>query len=104
MGVGGSDNPSGTVINPASNAFNQRLKIEMSYGLTPAFWAGNNQYYTNESFSGLNDIFLPFIINAGVVIPSKYGNFSIYVNYMNMSNLGFGHGNNNDLGVGKIGS
>nr|HPO51156.1 hypothetical protein [Spirochaetota bacterium] len=86
-------------------AFAQRIKIEASYGMTPAFWAKNP-----ETFSDGGDFFLPFIVNTGVIIPSKYGNFTIYANYMNMSNLGFktfndiGAGNNNDLGIGKIGS
>jgi len=104
MGVGGTDNPSGVIINPASNAFVQRFRIDVSYGLTPAFWTGGK-----EGFWGAEDFFIPFIINAGVIIPSKYGNFTIYANYMNMSNLAFkkdyGYGgNNNDLGIGKIGT
>ena len=101
MGVVGTKNPSGVVINPASLAFVQRYKIDFSYGLSPGFWAS---LYTNESFLNSGDFFWPFIINAGVIIPSKYGNFTIYTNYMNMSNMGYRLTNNNDLGIGKIGS
>ena len=57
MGVGGTDNPSGVIINPASNAFVQRFRIDVSYGLTPAFWTGGK-----EGFWGAEDFFIPFII------------------------------------------
>jgi flagellar hook assembly protein FlgD/outer membrane protein OmpA-like peptidoglycan-associated protein len=109
IAFGANENPSGIIINPASNSFVQRLRIEASYGLSPGFWS---EWATNgtERFSTAADFFLPFIINVGIVIPSKYGNFTIYTNYMNMSNLGFknelslDYGNNNELNIGKIGS
>lgn len=99
VGYAGTDNPSGMIINPAGNAFAQRIKIEASYGVTPAFWTSSP-----ESFLDGGDFFLPFIINSGAIIPSKYGNFTVYANYMNMSNLGFGSGHNNDLAIGKLGT
>ncbi|HNZ25863.1 MAG TPA: FlgD immunoglobulin-like domain containing protein [Spirochaetota bacterium] len=116
MGFGGTDTPSGIIINPASNAFVQRFKIDFSFGFSPSFWSGYNTYKyrdetvpTNvynrtEDFLTAIDFFIPFNVNAGVVIPSKYGNFTIYANYFNMSNLSFGLSNNNDLLLGKYGS
>ncbi|HOJ63442.1 MAG TPA: FlgD immunoglobulin-like domain containing protein [Spirochaetota bacterium] len=111
MGYNGSQNPSGIIINPASNAFIQRYMIEFSGGFTPAFWAelntifyDKNSTYYNEKFLNAGDFFLPFIVNAGFVIPSRYGNFTVYLDYQNMSNQSFGVGSNNDLGIGKTGS
>lgn len=103
MGVVGTSNPSGIVINPSSLAFVQRVKIEASYGITPGImpWL---TFLPRESFVNAGDFFWPFMINAGGIIPSKFGNFTIYANYMNMSNLGFNFTNNNDLGIGKIGA
>lgn len=107
MGLGGIQNPSGMIINPASNAFIQNIKMEFSYGMAPAFWAVQN----GESFTNAIDVFTPFIANGGFVIPTRYGNFTGYLNYMNMSNNSFSPyfdsaliSGNNDLGIGKVGS
>jgi outer membrane protein OmpA-like peptidoglycan-associated protein/flagellar hook assembly protein FlgD len=116
MGAGGTTNPSGIILNPASNGFVQNVTFEASYGLSPALIAGT-QYYTgrenNEHFYDAGDFFLPFMVNGGFVIPSQYGNFTTYLSYMNMSNQEFktilnlkdtlGY-NNSDLGIGKIGA
>ncbi|MBN2546637.1 MAG: OmpA family protein [Spirochaetes bacterium] len=102
MGTGGTESPSGIVINPASNAFVQRIKVEASYGIAPGFWSRNGLQH-------ISDYFLPFIINTGFIIPSKYGNFSFFTNYSNMSNYNFKkefkllYGNNNELNYGKTG-
>ncbi|MCG8572892.1 MAG: hypothetical protein MJB14_22395, partial [Spirochaetes bacterium] len=106
MGWGGIEKPSGIVINPASNAFIQNVKMEFSYGVAPGFWS---TIHTNESFLTGKDAFFPFIANAGFVIPSRFGCFTGYFNYMNLSNQSFNdqfdyNMNNNDLGIGKIGA
>lgn len=108
MGVGGIESPSGIIVNPASTAFAQRLKIDLSFGFAPAFFVGSLQN-TGESFQNVGDFFSPFIINGGVLIPSRYGNFTIYANYSNTSNLAFEDTfhmglNNNDLNFGKTGA
>lgn len=105
MGYMGTENPSGVVVNPASQASVQNFKFQVSAGVAPAF--------ANPNFKDALDFFAPFIINAGFVIPSRYGNFTVYANYLNMSNeswaaqglyeLGAGQ-NTDDLKIGKTGS
>lgn len=102
MGLGGSSNPSGMVINPASNAFAQNIKIEVNYGLAPGIFS--YQQPISGEFKDGGDFFWPFAVNGGIVVPSKFGNFSGYLSYMNMSNEGFDVANNNDMGIGKVGS
>ena len=105
MGYLGTENPSGVVINPASQASVQNFKFQVSAGVAPAL--------INPNFKDGLDFFAPFIANLGFVVPSRYGNFTVYANYFNMSNeswateglydLGAGQ-NTNDLRMGKTGS
>ena len=39
VGNGGTIMPSGIAINPAGNAFAQRLKFEFGYGVAPGLWS-----------------------------------------------------------------
>jgi len=107
MGYNGASIPSSIAINPASNAFIQRVMLEFSYGVTPALFT--DWQNTNEKFMDGGDFFLPFAINTGFVIPSRYGNFSLAADYVNSSNrdfagIGIGSANNNDIGAGKMGT
>jgi len=99
MGMAGTEKPSGFVINPASSAFAQNIKIELSYTMAPGLWSQNKVILQSAA-----DFFLPLGINGGFVIPSRYGNFAGYLSYMNMSNNGFGYTNTRDVDIGKTGA
>ncbi|MBP5449602.1 MAG: gliding motility-associated C-terminal domain-containing protein, partial [Spirochaetales bacterium] len=115
IGNGGTIMPSGIAINPAGNAFAQRLKFEFGYGVAPGLWseysAGQyadpsddmNVYNRHGSFQNGADFFMPSYGNFGFLISTKYGNFTGYSTYMNFGNDPWG-ANNNDIGAGKIGT
>lgn len=99
MGYVGNENPSGMLVNPASSATIQNYKFQISGGFAPGFTASGI-----ESFRDGVDFFAPFLVNGGFVVPTKYGNFTGYLSYMNMSNRSFGVSRNNDLSMGKTGN
>lgn len=99
MGLAGTEKPSGFVINPASSAFIQNLKVEFSYGAAPGLWS-----QSGKTMQSASDFFLPLMVNGGFVYPSRFGNFALYMSYMNMSNEGYNGVVTNDLDIGKTGS
>lgn len=64
-------------INPASIGFRDSFLIETSIGFLPGYYEKKN----SES-----DLFSTFILSAGIIIPAKFGNFAVQVQYSDSLN------------------